>query len=1069
MGTQTATILVTDLVGSTALRGEVGEERAEALRRSHDRALVEAARANGGTVVKGLGDGVLVMFAGAAEAVAAAVAMQRAVDLLARSERLPLSIRVGVSAGDVTLEDGDCFGAPVVEASRLCAAADGGQVLVAEVVRVLARGRGGHEMTPVGELELKGLAEPVPTFDVAWEPAAGAADLRTRTPYVGREREREVLAGRIAAARDGTGGLVLVCGEPGIGKTRLTNEVCSDFDDVITLFGGCHDGDVVPYAPFAEAVTEWVRRSPVDAVRSTLGPDASVVARLAPAIHEILSEVGEPLAVPADAETARLHDAMGQVLTRLAAEAPIVLVVDDLHWADEATVGMLRAVARVAGRTRLLVVGTYRETDLDRRHPFAAALPLIQREVEPTRIALDGLRADDVRALLERLSGHDVPAEFATLLATETDGNPFFLRETLLHLVDEGRLREVDGVWVAAPGDLGIPAGVRDVIGRRLSRLSPDANKLLAAGALFEVAFPLAVVATVTKIDEDDALDAVDEALDARIVAASGEFDHYAFTHALFRHTLVEELNPSRQVRMHRAIAEAIEKDVRGVPDPVTAATLARHFLRSAAIPGAERGVPYALAVADDAAARFARHEELSALRTAMELLDPGDERERDLLGRTARAALLARVDGDQVFELATAAAARLAADSGDDLAADFVAQLVRDAYGIDAVALRWRLGALGRRYLRDDRRDASWAWVRDSELERRDHEDATTPGIPLDDADARELRAALTTLRDDDRGISRYDTPATRAEALEWTARLTAAAGMWCSGEWAAGVPRLDEAVARYRAEGLVATEALALVVRSRLLMVLGRFDDAARDLDAAMALLPRLDPESNQTFQVLATTFLNDDVAGVSIGDDAADLLLGFAGRPDTQWAGLAIRMAVARSFARDRRRPDAARALLADALPAVTRAAPWAPNAPLVYQHAVDVPWRLAEPLHVDDLTHVVADVWMPTDLRYPSTDARLSLAKLRALAGDPDDARHWFDEARRSLTEERAEPILVAVDHDAAEMELRLGAKGDRERCATAIATARARCTHAAMAAWLPRLDALGARAAEVWPA
>ena len=350
MGTQTATILVTDLVGSTAIRGEVGEDRAEEVRRAHDRGLVEAAQANGGTVVKGLGDGLLVMFAGAAEAVAAGVAMQRAVDLLARSERLPLAIRVGVSAGDVTLEDGDCFGAPVVEASRLCAAADGGHVLVAEVVRVLARGRGGHEMTPIGDLELKGLAEPVPTFDVAWEPAAGAADLRTRTPYVGREREREVLAGRIAAACDGAGGLVLVSGEPGIGKTRLTNEVCAQFDDVVTLFGGCYDGDVVPFAPFTEAVTDWVRRSPTDAVRAALGPEAAVVARLAPAIREVVPDVGEPLPVPADAEAARLHDAMGQVLTRLGADAPIVLVVDDLHWADEATVGMLRSLARVAAR-----------------------------------------------------------------------------------------------------------------------------------------------------------------------------------------------------------------------------------------------------------------------------------------------------------------------------------------------------------------------------------------------------------------------------------------------------------------------------------------------------------------------------------------------------------------------------------------------------------------------------------------------------------------------------------------------------------------------------------------------
>ena len=119
--------------------------------------------------------------------------------------------------------------------------------------------------------------------------------------------------------------------------------MCAQFDDVVTLYGGCHDGDVVPYAPFAEAITEWVRRSPIDAVRAALGTEAAVVARLAPAIREVVPDVGEPLPVPAEAETARLHDAVGQVLTRLASEAPIVLVVDDLHWADEATVGMLRA------------------------------------------------------------------------------------------------------------------------------------------------------------------------------------------------------------------------------------------------------------------------------------------------------------------------------------------------------------------------------------------------------------------------------------------------------------------------------------------------------------------------------------------------------------------------------------------------------------------------------------------------------------------------------------------------------------------------------------------------------
>ena len=141
------------------------------------------------------------------------------------------------------------------------------------------------------------------------------------------------------------------------------------------------------------------------------------------------------------------------------------------------------------------------------------------------------------------------------------------------------------------------------------SRLSPDANKLLSIGALFEVAFPLAVACDVADVSEDDGLDAIDEALAAQIVRPAATFDTYSFTHALFRHTLIAEVNPSRQVRAHRAVAEALEKRLRGEPDATAAATLARHFWRSAAIPGAERGVPYALAAAANAEAGAAFRE----------------------------------------------------------------------------------------------------------------------------------------------------------------------------------------------------------------------------------------------------------------------------------------------------------------------------------------------------------------------------------------------------------------------------------------------------------------------------
>ncbi len=1065
MATQTATILVSDLVGSTALRVDLGEERAETVRREHDRSLIDAAQANGGTVVKGLGDGVLVMFAGAAEAVAAGVAMQRGVDLHARNEKLELAIRVGISAGDVTLEDGDCFGTPVVEASRLCAAAEGGHILIAEVVRVLARGRGGHEMTAIGELELKGLSEPVPTFDVGWEPAAGAADLRTRTPYVGRERERELLASRLAAARDTVGGLVLIAGEPGIGKTRLAAEVCSQFDGLTVLIGGCHDGDVVPYAPFAEAISDWARRTPAAAVRANLGGDAAVVARLAPAIREVVPDAGEPLPVPADAETARLHDAVGQVLTRLSESGPVALVVEDLHWADDATVGMLRTLARVAGRTHVLVVGTYHETDLDRRHPFANALPELQREVDVTRIALDGLGADDVQALLERISGHAVPPEFAQRLATETDGNPFFLRETLLHLADEGQLRVEDGVWVAAPGaELSIPAGVRDVIGRRLSRLSPDANKLLAAGALFEVSFPLAIAGAVTKIDEDEALDAIDEALEARIVTATDEYDRYAFTHALFRHTLVEELNPSRQVRMHRAIAEAIEKDLRGAPDAATAATLARHYLHSAAIPGAERGVPYAITVADDAAARYAPNEELAALRTALELLEEGDDREIEVRSRLAQAAVRAQIDPDEQLRAAESAGTLAAATAGDDAACDLTTALMVTSRSLDDYALCWRLAGLARRWLRPDRRDQQWAYLREVELDERNYHDPLAAGIPTDDDDYRELRRVLKTLAPEIAETFRCNGPASRSEGEEMQAKYPSFQTYFTSGAVRTCLDRLETFVATSRAERQVTQEAFGLAMRSRCAAVLGEFELAANELDAAMALLPRLAPESNSVFQVLATPLLQDVLCGtVALSDEVIDLLLASAERPDTQWAGLVIRLAAARSLASASQETRAIEILDA-AMPGIERAAAWAPNAPMAFGYAAQTIWILDRTDHLEALVRTVREKWLEPDVCYPGTDSRWNYALLCALDGRTDDARRWFAEARRVLTEQESEPVIVAVDHDAALMELRLGADGDREQFATCIAAARSRCTHPAMGAWLPRLDALEAQAA-----
>lgn len=1068
MTAQTATILVTDLVGSTALRAEVGEDRAEELRRAHDRVLADVADEAGGTVVKGLGDGLLVTFAGAAEAVGAAVSMQQGVESLSRREGRPLAIRVGVSAGDVTFEDGDAFGTPVVEASRLCADAAGGQILVADVVRVLARGRGGHEVVSAGTRELKGLAEPVDAYEVRWEPVRTPADLRAKSPYVGREAERRVLRDRLDAAAAGTGGLVFVVGEPGIGKTRLVEEVVADLaDDAATvLVGGCHDGDVVAHAPFVEALTAWVRRTPSEEVAGVLGQDAAVIGRIVPAVRASLADVGEPLPVAAEEATARLHEAVAAVVARLADRAPVVLVLDDLHWADDGTVALTRAVAREATRCPAVVVATYRDTDLDRRHPLAQALPLLRREVEPTRIALSGLAADEVQRLLEQISDQEVAPAFAELLTEQTEGNPFFLREMLLHLTESGLLRFEDGVWVADE-DLGtaIPEGVREVVGKRLSQLSHEANQLLGVGAAFEVSFLLPVAAEVAGLDEETALDAIDEALAARIVEPAKAFDQYAFTHALFRQTLIDELNPSRQVRLHRAVAEALEKAVADDPTPEQSASLMRHWHLSAALPGAERGVPHAIRVARDATDRYAPGEALASYDVALDLVPPGDERELDLRRARARAHLLAGDTEEALLAEGLALGEQIASAEGDDAAADALAHLTTTSWTMGDFGLSWRYAEIGRRWLDRARRDATWICLRAAELDEADFNDEEQPGIPLDSPERREVQQAYESVPIETRPQLLMG-PSSRAAALRfieeerghdiniigrWYTR-------WSAGEFAALADEYEGDLSRIRAAGSYQSEAFMLAVLARTFVVLGRHEAADDALARGFELLPRLPPESNPAFQLLAAAQCLTFVRGVPISVTDIAALGDLAHNPSTRWASLAVDMvnAFAHSLAGE---VDEAIAVLDRVVDGIERAPGWAPNYPLLTANAASTLVNTGRTDHAELIERNVRTKVLEPDIRYDIADARWSMAQLCAVTGRVDEARQWYAEAVRVLTEQGSVAMVVHVHHDEARFELHLGT--DPERFRTALGAARAGCTHPAMAPWHPRLDALEA--------
>ncbi|HUR49981.1 MAG TPA: AAA family ATPase [Acidimicrobiales bacterium] len=630
------TFCFTDLVDSTTYFAGLGDEAADVARRAHFRLVADSAAAHDGEVVKTIGDSVMLAFLSPTEAVSCAVRIQQGA-ARARARRGGPHVRIGVNAGEATQEGGDWFGPPVVVASRLCGRAASDQILVSEVVRSLAGTRGGHQYKQIGLVELKGIAEPVSAAEVVWEPTAGwdgplpgplaSAD---RLPCVGRQEEAETLRSAWEIASRGEARLALLAGEPGIGKTRVVARFATALHDdgAAVLFGRCDEDLLRPYQPFVEVIEQLVQTmDPADLEAIATEVDLVPLAKLTPSLASFASS--SSTSAP-ETERYVMFDAVAKLLGTVARSTPLVVVLDDLHWADRPTLLLLRHILRAGANDPLLVLGTYRDTELDRRHPLAEALIDLRRESGYERVHLRGLNRTEVVELLAARAEHEITGPglvLAAALHSRTEGNPLFVWESLRHLIERGALTQgADGRWVSEASsieELGIPEGVREAIGRRLTTLSDAANAALSAASVIGPVSELSVLSRMVDLSEEELVGALDEATEAHLMeeAQRDAAPAYAFTHALVRHTLYEELSLARRQRLHRRAVDAIEA-AHASDIETQSSALARHCQGAGAGIDPDKTVTYLVAAGQRAVGVMAWEEAAEHFEAAVEMMD---------------------------------------------------------------------------------------------------------------------------------------------------------------------------------------------------------------------------------------------------------------------------------------------------------------------------------------------------------------------------------------------------------------------------------------------------------------
>ena len=453
-----------------------------------------------------------------------------------------------------------------------------------------------------------------------------------RPPFVGRGPELASLGEAWVKVKAGLRRVTLIAGEPGIGKTSLVGELAerADAEGAIVLYGRCDEDVGFAFQPFVEALRAYVSACPPALLREQAGRGAAELSRVLPELSDLVGDVAPPTRPDAALDQYLMFEAVVGFLGAVAESAPVLLVLDDLHWAARPTLHLVRHLVRSPPDMAVFVVGTFRDTELPAGaltrgspHPLTEMLADLRREPGIDRLVLGGLSEDDVEALLgvEQDGAPDAKRRsLARAVHEETQGNPFFVGEILRHVAEAAAEPAAGQLDLAR---LGIPEGVREVVSRRLMRLSEDATRVLTVAA---VAGPTVSLPLLERIPDagatpDALLDALDEGVRARVLVESERIGgRYAFAHALVRQAVYADLTAARRGRLHRQIGEALEDLYAGELEEHLH-ELAHHFAQAAA--GKEdKAIGYLIRAGDQAQVKLAYEQGLTHYRQALELLE---------------------------------------------------------------------------------------------------------------------------------------------------------------------------------------------------------------------------------------------------------------------------------------------------------------------------------------------------------------------------------------------------------------------------------------------------------------